>query len=162
MNLCSSCTNIECEFQSGIVRTKCAFYMPPHIEPDNCGNYVVMQQTDDAILKMISSYFPSEESTTASLLYQSIKQILSVQLRKQWTPVSEGLPESNGMYIVTRKIYDCPDTEPIIMSDECYFDGQNTWHNDNRINHSRGYLSDVIAWMPLPKPYESQESEEKR
>ena len=42
-NLCSSCTNIGCEFQSGIVRTKCAFYMPPHIEPDNCGNYVVMQ-----------------------------------------------------------------------------------------------------------------------
>lgn len=41
-NLCNSCTNIGCEFQSGIVRTKCAFYMPPHIEPDNCGNYVVM------------------------------------------------------------------------------------------------------------------------
>ena len=42
-NLCNSCTNIGCEFQSGIVRTECAFYMPPHIEPDNCGNYVVMQ-----------------------------------------------------------------------------------------------------------------------
>ena len=42
-NLCSSCTNIGCEFQSGIVRTKCAFYMPPHIETDNCGNYVIMQ-----------------------------------------------------------------------------------------------------------------------
>lgn len=27
-NLCDSCTNIGCEFQSGIVRTKCAFYMP--------------------------------------------------------------------------------------------------------------------------------------
>ena len=42
-NLCNSCTNIGCEFQSGVIRTKCAFYMPPHIEPDNCGNYVVMQ-----------------------------------------------------------------------------------------------------------------------
>lgn len=28
-NLCDSCTNIRCEFQSGIVRTKCAFYMLP-------------------------------------------------------------------------------------------------------------------------------------
>ena len=27
-NLCDSCTNSGCEFQSGIVRTKCAFYMP--------------------------------------------------------------------------------------------------------------------------------------
>ncbi len=42
-NLCNSCTNIGCEFQSGIVRMKCAFYMPPHIETDNCGNYVVIQ-----------------------------------------------------------------------------------------------------------------------
>ena len=40
-SLCDSCTNIGCEFQSGIVRTKCAFYMPPQLEPDNCGNYVV-------------------------------------------------------------------------------------------------------------------------
>lgn len=31
-SLCDSCTNIECIFQSGneIVRTKCAFYMPPY------------------------------------------------------------------------------------------------------------------------------------
>lgn len=50
-NLCNSCTNIGCEFQSGIVRTKCAFYMPPHLEPDNCGNYVVMQPTVEAIPK---------------------------------------------------------------------------------------------------------------
>ena len=44
-NLCNSCTNIGCEFQSGIVRTKCAFYMPPQLEPDNCGNYVVQDST---------------------------------------------------------------------------------------------------------------------
>ena len=43
-NLCNSCSNIGCEFQSGIVRTKCAFYMPPHMESDNCGNYIVMPQ----------------------------------------------------------------------------------------------------------------------
>lgn len=48
-NLCSSCTNIGCEFQSGIIRTKCAFYMPPHIESDNCGNYVVRQPTVDVL-----------------------------------------------------------------------------------------------------------------
>ena len=48
-NLCNSCTNIGCEFQSGIVRTECAFYMPPHIEPDNCGNYVEMRPTVESI-----------------------------------------------------------------------------------------------------------------
>ena len=50
-NLCDSCTNKGCMFQSGIVRTECAFYIPPHIEPDNCGNYVVMQPTVEAIPK---------------------------------------------------------------------------------------------------------------
>ena len=44
-SLCNSCTNIGCEFQSGIVRMKCAFYMPPQLEPDNCGNYVVQDST---------------------------------------------------------------------------------------------------------------------
>ena len=81
----------------------------------------------------------------------------SLEQEPRWIPVSERLPESCGMYIVTRKIYDCPDTAPIIMSDESWFDGQNTWHNDNRINHDRGYLSDVIAWMPLPKAYSEVE-----
>ena len=53
-NLCSSCTNIGCEFQSGIVRTKCTFYMPPHIEPDNCGNYDVISR--QAALDLIADY----------------------------------------------------------------------------------------------------------
>ena len=51
-NLCSSCTNIGCEFQSGIVRTECAFYMSPHIESDNCGNYVVIQPTVNVLGKI--------------------------------------------------------------------------------------------------------------
>lgn len=50
-NLCDSCTNIGCIFQSGIVRTECAFYMPQHLEPDSCGNYMVKQPTVEAIPK---------------------------------------------------------------------------------------------------------------
>ena len=50
-NLCYSCATYgcwPCEFRSDTVRTKCAFYMPPRIEPDNCGNYVVMQPTSES------------------------------------------------------------------------------------------------------------------
>ena len=39
-NLCNSCTNMACEFQYGIERSSCAFYMPPNTETDNCGNYI--------------------------------------------------------------------------------------------------------------------------
>ena len=51
-NLCNSCSNYGCEFQSGIVRTECAFYMPPPIESDNCGNYVVIQPTVNVLDKI--------------------------------------------------------------------------------------------------------------
>lgn len=44
-NLCNSCTNIGCELKSIIAKTTCVFYMPPHLEPDNCGNYVVQEPT---------------------------------------------------------------------------------------------------------------------
>lgn len=80
----------------------------------------------------------------------------------KWIPVSERLPKSNGVYAVTRRLFDDQiDIEPYYFVDACYFDGTDTWHNDNRINHSRHPLDDITAWMPLPKPYEPQESEDK-
>lgn len=64
-----------------------------------------------------------------------------------WIACSERLPETNGVYNVTRF------TEGYYVSDSAYFDGQDTWHNDNRVNHSREYLKDVVYWCPLPEPY---------
>lgn len=81
------------------------------------------------------------------------------QLREQtkWIPVSERLPNTDGVYIVTRRLFDNQiDTEPYYMVDACYFDGSSTWHNDNRINHTRNYLTDVVEWMPLPEPYREE------
>lgn len=48
-SLCDSCTNIGCEFQSGIVRTKCAFYIP-----DNCGNHLGVDYIERNSIK----YYP--------------------------------------------------------------------------------------------------------
>ncbi len=67
---------------------------------------------------------------------------------QRWIPVEEGLPKRNGVYNITRYV------GGNYMRDSAYFDGQDTWHNDNRVNHSRCYLTDVIAWMPLPEPYQ--------
>lgn len=64
-----------------------------------------------------------------------------------WIPVEERLPKVNTTYNVTRYI------DGHFISDSAYFDGQNTWHSDNRVNHARPYLADVIAWQPLPEPY---------
>ena len=68
-----------------------------------------------------------------------------------WIPVEERLPNLNGVYNVTRLIDDA------FISDSAYFDGQDTWHNDNRVNHARPYLTDIVAWQPLPEPYRQKE-----
>ena len=83
------------------------------------------------------------------------KAIKALEQEPCWIPVTERLPESNGVYIVTREFndgFECAD-----LTDACYFDGTNTWHNDNRINHGREYVDKKIkAWMPLPEPYKAE------
>ena len=71
-----------------------------------------------------------------------------------WIPVEERLPKVNTTYNVTRYI------DGHFISDSAYFDGQNTWHSDNRVNHARPYLTDVIAWQPLPEPYRPEKGTE--
>lgn len=80
-----------------------------------------------------------------------------IDLIPRWIPCSERLPNTNGIYIVTRRISDGFEYQNI--TDACYFDGSNTWHDDTRVNHERKYLVDVLAWMPLPEPYKEVEQD---
>lgn len=51
-----------------------------------------------------------------------------VKLRNDgWISVESELPKTNGTYNVTRYI------DGHFISDSAYFDGQNTWHSDNRV-----------------------------
>lgn len=70
---------------------------------------------------------------------------------KDWISVEDRLPNQNGVYNVTRLVDDA------FISDSAYFDGQDTWHNDNRVNHIRPYLTDIVAWQPLPELYKAME-----
>ena len=72
-----------------------------------------------------------------------------------WIPCSERLPYTNGIYIVTRRISDGFECQNI--TDACYFDGSDTWHDDTRINHERKYLTDVLAWCEMPEPYRRED-----
>ena len=68
---------------------------------------------------------------------------------ERWIPVSERLPNFAGVYLVTRYF---PNNvmNPTYLVDACFFDGTDTWHDDNRINH---YLTNVVAWLEEPEPY---------
>ena len=69
----------------------------------------------------------------------------------EWIPVSERLPKIADVYRVTRYY-----SNNRYIVDACFFDGSSTWHNDNRINHKRGYVDNVIAWQENPEPYEEE------
>ena len=84
-------------------------------------------------------------------------ELLKAQQPK-WIPINERKPNSCGIYIVARWFID--GCRRKILTDACYFDGSNTWHDDTRVNHSRPYFTDkIVAWMPLPNPPKDGEQE---
>ena len=88
------------------------------------------------VLKSIRSHM--DEVPSRRKWYQ--KGIEDGKKDNDWIPVEERLPNQNGVYNVTRLVDDA------FISDSAYFDGQDTWHNDNRVNHTRPYLTDIAAW----------------
>lgn len=83
----------------------------------------------------------------------------STKKNQGWVPCSERLPKTNGVYQITRELKVGEDIYRI--SGSAYFDGQDTWHNDNRVNHGREYLKDIVAWKPLQEPYNPEEKKRK-
>lgn len=110
----------------------------------------VKEQIDEWLEVVGTAYIDKGLSYYCELL-GCIEDTSTVEVEPKWIPCSERLPKTNGVYLVTRKIEE--DSCVWFITDAVYFDGQNTWHNDNRVNHSRDYLKDVIAWMEKPEPY---------
>ena len=77
---------------------------------------------------------------------QALKALPSAEAVQGWIPCSEGLPECGfGLhYLVTLK-------DGHVFRDDVYeaFFDKYGWHvGDNELA-----CDDIIAWMPLPKPY---------
>ena len=77
----------------------------------------------------------------------------------KWIPVSERLPEEDGQYLITVKYKHVNDSyEDFYTEHGEWFDGG--W--DMFCFGHCGEVEDIIAWMPLPTPYVSPESEDKK
>ena len=97
-------------------------------------------------IQTIDDEYDIEEQGRVYGLMEALELIKQIEPEQKWIPVSERLPDIHNYsenYFVTLK----RGGVNIAMFTEC--DGKHWWTYD-----------DVIAWMPLPQPYEPQESEE--
>jgi len=112
------------------------------------GETIYRQDAIDLLQKWSDGYKYIETETELA-----IKDFQHLPSAQQWISCSERLPRVADCYVVTRQI-----GSDLIVS-ACYFDGINNWHDDNWINHERNYLTDIVAWMPLPEPYKEEEQD---
>lgn len=106
----------------------------------------ILKEIDELITEYMDGDVPLGMQDFCAGMKKS-QEIICNHMNDGWISVESELPKTNGTYNVTRYI------DGHFISDSAYFDGQNTWHSDNRVNHSRPYLTDVIAWRHLPEPY---------
>lgn len=71
--------------------------------------------------------------------------------RSGWIPVTKKLPEETVLV--------CMKDGGIFIGNLATVDGKREWHDDGWEHEYN--LDEVIAWQPLPDPYEPQESEDK-
>lgn len=84
----------------------------------------------------------------------AVEYFISLSENKgEWIPVSERLPELDGEYLITyltQGVYSKEDILVVCISD---------YDHDNGFWKSRKGKK-VIAWQPLPKPYEAEKGGE--
>ena len=73
----------------------------------------------------------------------------TIEPEPRWIPCSERLPEEDGQYLITVKYKPEADYEDIYAEHGEWTDGR--W--DMFCFGHCGEVEDIIAWMPLPKPY---------
>ena len=85
-------------------------------------------------------------------LRMAIETIESQPKTGEWIPVSERLPEENGIYIVDDRIFDNPwvHTAGFVKTSQCWAEHNGVYYDDEYCRYDDGR---IVAWQPLPKPY---------
>lgn len=98
----------------------------------------------ESIPKYIDYNNESYDAVSWQIL-EAIQQAIEALKAQRWILCSERLPETDEIMLVTAK----PKKGVPNVNRAYYFDG--FWHGS-------GSMSNVLAWMPLPEPYEEDEA----
>lgn len=127
--------------------------------------------TIDYLKEIQESYIEGEgyERHPLPEWYALDKAIEAIEQKPRWIFVSERVPDKNGKYLVTRygnilgsSVCILCYAENLYSIDSFDFNkkkGKSGWYD---YDSEYGYVEfdNVIAWMPLPKPYNPQEESE--
>lgn len=84
-------------------------------------------------------------------LVKWLKELKQLREQTKWIPCSERQPKENGNYLAFYRTSDGTASLEFMMVDHCNASGG--WlHEEN----GRKAYKKVIAWMPLPKPYNAE------
>ena len=76
----------------------------------------------------------------------------SAQPELQWIPCNERLPKDDTLMLVNY-IDERPDAMDIWIG---WHEMENVWYTNGEA-HSREFGNEVVAWMPLPKPWKGEQ-----
>ena len=85
--------------------------------------------------------------------------IKALEQEPRWIPVSERLPDNSGNYLVS-VIDGSGEDDDYEAVDVAWFAHKKDYNIKESKWQELGVDETIIAWMPLPKPYEPQESED--
>lgn len=103
----------------------------------------IVRSVFDAYIREAKAISTKKDRTTFDML-EEVKNIAIKALEQptqRWISVSERLPENEGLYLVSVK-----NDHRRQYSKTCWFSKHRNWFA----------RQDIIAWMPLPQPYEEK------
>ena len=119
---------------------------------------MISKQIDD-----LRAYAKDRKGELAKLINDAaftIELLSAKQPEPQWIPCSERLPEKGGQYLVTRGHKSCGNlwnrVYIVNYSDLMGLKKEKIWWSGNVGKKKKEKHDDVLAWMPLPEPYEEE------
>lgn len=106
----------------------------------------LVERTHDYTAKLLREAADTIETLSAKVQAANMERS-TAYYNGGWIPVSERLPEG----LLVKTLVSCEDSLglPIVPKVALYDNYEHSWKCEEK----------VIAWMPLPKPYEPQERE---
>ena len=124
-----------------------------------------MNKSDDTISRQAAIKAVEKESQVDGAYgYMDTKSIVDLLMdlpsAQRWMPISDGKPKENGRYYVTRGLNACGAlwnrVYIINYSDLMGLKSERIWWDGNVGKSDFEEITDVLAWMQLPKPWKGE------